>query len=250
MATGRVSRVTVFGRVPFPATIVPAGQDGHFLNFSVLVDGLARSKQDKKQRQSGRINCSYFIKGNPAQDPNAVILNNIHNAKTGQGNLGGHTYKSVEVIVEGVMSLQEAENSAYYVSLEMCQATITDNNLLSLYKQLVGGQQQQQEAAVAQQPQLATTAPNMAPRPPAAPAAVAPAAVAPAAVAPAQAGGLSLSAEELQAIMAARQLAQQSQVLSANPAAQPVASTSSSVKELIEGPGSSVPNVAGPNNPV
>jgi len=269
MATGRVSRVTVFGRVAYPAQVIPASKDTFFLNFSLLVDGLAREKNDRKQRKSGKISCSYMLKGDPSQDPVAVLLTNIYNSKTGQGALGGHTYKSVEAVVEGVMVLTETEASSYYVGMEYCNVTITDNGLLGLYKQLTG-QNRQQQPQQAPQPQLATTAPNMAPQQPVvqqpqpqvqpqAPQQPMQQPVPQAAqmqTVPAQqplpAANAVVSAEERAAVEASRTLAQNSQVLNAAPQQAAVQQPSTSVKQLLEGEGTTTaqPAFTGQVNPV
>lgn len=272
MATGKVLRVGVFGRVIAPATLVQAGKDSHYLNFSVLVDGLARDKEDRKNRKSGRINCSYLVKGNIAEDPVAVILHNVYNAKTQQGNLGGHAYKSVEVLVEGNMSFTEADRSAYYVALEYCNVTITDNNLVGLYRQLVKGNQHQAQQHQMQQPdptpQLATVAPNMAPpqavvqqQPVQASVQQPVAQVQPVVQTPVasvqqptaqmpQANMLNTNIQDAAAEQERMNLVQNSQVLNQAPAQQ---ETSTSVKQLLEtgaAQPNATPNFGNQNNPV
>jgi len=140
--SGRAAKQSYLGRVIAPAKF----HDGHnnskpYLSFAVFVDRLATKAEDRKERTSGKIYCSYSIQNE--NDPVAVILCNIIDSKTGQGGLGGHTYKSVEVWVEGSEKLAEVAafdangqnlSGVYYKSLEYSSVQILDKNLVRLAK--------------------------------------------------------------------------------------------------------------------
>ena len=247
MALGGASRQTFFGRVVSPAQI-RQGQKGAFLTFDLLVDNLVRTKEGG--RESGRISCSYTIRGdNPAEDRNVVILANVFNSETGQGGLAGQTYKSVEAQIEGTLDLVKAEGGGVWYNLNFVNIRITDNNILGLYRAQTGqgqqnGQYQQQRTAPAQAqaaPPGGTTMPS-------------------AGAAPGNVNVVPGATHQANAAQqAAQNLASQSQVLGGGQAATPsmstvdtsagvqpqasVASTpAASVKDLLQG---SPPNTAG-----
>lgn len=161
MATGKICRSAVFGRVIFPAE-VKRSNNNYYLNFNLFVDGLCRDKENRSSRKSAKFGCSYIVKGDPAADPVVVILTNVLNSQTGDGSLAGKTYKSVEVLVEGNLSLVESSNFSYYTNLEYCNVTVTDNAILSLYKAEVSSCNQNQQDE--REPELSTVAPVQQPR--------------------------------------------------------------------------------------
>lgn len=140
--SGRAAKQSYLGRVISPARY-HEGQNGSrpYLSFQVFVDRLAVKAENKRERVSGKIFCSYSVQSE--DDPVAFILCNILDSKTGAGGINGHTYKSVEVWVEGNEKLTEVKafddkgqelNGAYYKSLEFCAVQILDRGLIKLLK--------------------------------------------------------------------------------------------------------------------
>lgn len=155
----RAAKQSYLGRVIGPARYHEGhGNSRPYLSFSLFVDRLAVKAEDKKERASGRIYCSYSVQSE--NDPVATILCNIVDSKTGAGNLNGHTYKSVEVWVEGNEKLTEVKafddkgqplHGAYYKSLEFCTVQILDRSLIKLLRgeDVQGGSHTEAQANVA-----------------------------------------------------------------------------------------------------
>ena len=141
--SGRAAKQSYLGRVISPARYHD-GKNGSkpYLSFQIFVDRLAVKAEDKRERTSGKIFCSYSVQSD--NDPVAFILCNILDSKTGSGSINGQTYKSVEVWVEGNEKLTEVKafdsegkelNGSYYKSLEYCTVQILDRDLVRLLKQ-------------------------------------------------------------------------------------------------------------------
>ena len=136
MAYGRASKQTYFGRVIYPAE-KKQYNNKNFLQFYIYVDKLAKEKKNGKyEAVSARIQCSYFPRGNnPELDPIVAILTRV-SCKEHQNSLAGHSYSSVELVVEGSEKLVavEGKGGAYYKSLEYTDVSITDNEVVKAYR--------------------------------------------------------------------------------------------------------------------
>lgn len=166
--SGRAAKQSYLGRVIGPAKY-HEGQNNSkpFLSFAVFVDRLAVKAENKRERISGKIFCSYSVQSE--EDPVAFILCNVLDSKTGSGSINGHTYKTVEVWIEGNEKLAEVKafddkgqplSGAYYKSLEFCSVQILDKNLVKLLRPGAGGETDSESAAP---PSQANVAPSSRP---------------------------------------------------------------------------------------
>lgn len=149
---GKAFRQTYYGRVIFPAKYHASEKGDAFLTFVLYVDGLHVTRDRK--RESGRLNCSYTIKGN--DDPVARILCRIF-SKDEEDNKGlaGQQFKSVDVIVEGsfrtapVFVNEQLVSGATFNHLDYCNVTITDKEIIKLYRQEFGGEEGSEDSSSA-----------------------------------------------------------------------------------------------------
>lgn len=152
MSRGVALRQAYLGRVIRPADIKEFDNGGMILNFELIVDGLVRVGQ---KREQGRLYCSYSVKGDPLKDRAVVILANILNSQTGDGSLAGQTYKSVDVLVEGIPELTPVKDGkGFYLNLKNTTISVVDDEVLALYRMQVEGMEVQEAPEVAPEPML------------------------------------------------------------------------------------------------
>lgn len=157
-----IPRQLYFGRVISPAKFYPAaGNRKPFITFVLAVNGLASVKEgDRYTRTSAKITCSYSIQSD--NDMVATILSRISSDGNPQ-ELGGQSYKSVYVGIEGSERLvqvtdSEGHNKGYYKNLDFCSVEILDSNIKDLYK--AETKPEATEDPEPQQPQKPTLAPK------------------------------------------------------------------------------------------
>ena len=193
---GKAFRQVVRGRVIRPATRRDTKNGNQFLTFQLAVDGLDSSEPNK----TGYIGCAYFPPSGKSLEED-VVAQALGWITTDENNptyvtSDGFYYKSVEVTVEGQLSLSsfkvkdeqgnDRHSGAYYVNLQFCNIDIHRRQIVDAVKACLGITNQQQTTTQGQlQVQQPTTAPTPAtpqpvaaapaPTPPVAAAAAAPA---------------------------------------------------------------------------
>jgi len=166
---GKAFRQVVRGRVIRPATPRSTKNGKNFLTFQLAVDNLDSSGENK----TGYLGCAYFP---PAgrdleSDIVACALGWITTDESNPVTLtqDGFYYKSVEVTVEGQLSLSsfkvkdengnEKDSGAYYVNLQFCNLDIHDKNIVYAVRNCLGLNNTTQTAPTTQV-QQPTTAPT------------------------------------------------------------------------------------------
>ena len=149
MSVCRANKQTYIGKVIHPAKYNNAGNKP-FLTFSLYVDSHAFNP-NKKEKESARISCSYTPFNE--NDPVGKILCRIATKENPDVGLGGNTYKSVLVQVEGQEKLVQVFNAegeatgAYYKNLEYCTVTVVDTKVLDFYYQEKKAQTDSEESS-------------------------------------------------------------------------------------------------------
>lgn len=154
-----IPRQTYVGRVIAPAKYFDSKKKP-FITFVLAVNGLASIKNEKNQyeRTSAKITCSYSIQSE--DDMVATVLSRI-NSKDNEQSLGGGSYNSVMVAIEGTERLVQYQDSegktlpVYYKNLDFCSVSILDQSVVDLYKKEVGKSEERQVSNQTQQPNLA-----------------------------------------------------------------------------------------------
>lgn len=143
---GRAFRQVYRGRVVSPAKFINTSTNKTFVSFTLAVDNLVNGKE------TGFINCSYFPAKDraPTEDVVAMALAWITNDER-QGlsipNVG--TYKSVEVTVEGQLSLNKSEvqKGGYYLNLRYTNVDIHDREIVQAVKSALNVDSNQSDPA-------------------------------------------------------------------------------------------------------
>lgn len=147
---GKAFKQVVRGRVIQPAVIRNAKASGRpFLSFSLAVDGLLDG--DK----TGFINCTYHPYGGKEIEKDVVACALSWISKGDQEIVPvtseGFYYKSVEVTVEGQLSLRSDSNDPddrkVYVNLQFCNVDIHDREIVKAVKSCLGLNGEATEAA-------------------------------------------------------------------------------------------------------
>ena len=150
------------------------------MGFTLYVDGLGKDAENKFT--AGKINCSYFAK-DASQDRFALAIANVYNEKANPNAHLGEIYKSVQVAVNGQLSLKEigGEGNGVYVNLNYVKGRVIDDKVNAMLKNIFAvakganneshqqAPQQQYQQAPQQMSQQPVYAPGMQP-PPQAPA--------------------------------------------------------------------------------
>jgi len=162
-------RQVYLGRVIAPAKFFEgSGKKPPYITFVLAVNGGAMEKKnDKYERTSAKITCSYTVKTD--DDMVALALSRITTDNNPQ-ELGGESYKSVAVIVEGterlVASTDDKGNfKGYFKNLDFCSVSIVDDKVRNLYhaEMKQNGQEEEKEETKVQ-PTLAPATKKVAPK--------------------------------------------------------------------------------------